>query len=90
MPLTRLGPGQRNKGLCGLAWIESNKGNPIKSSVLKCVRYREFETADLIGFPLLDYIQSNHVSPGPLVPRDPGIRETSGSVDEKGGKIICL
>ena len=36
---------------------------------LKCVRYKEFETADLIGFPLLDSMQSNHVSPAePLVP----------------------
>ena len=52
-------------------WIESNKGNPIKSSVLKCVCYRKFETADLIGFPLFVSIQSNHVSSEPLVPRVP-------------------
>ena len=36
--------------------------NPIRSSVLKCDSYREFETADLIGFPLFDSIQSYHVS----------------------------
>ena len=52
-------------------WIESNEGDPIKSSVLKCVRFREFETTDLIGFPLLDSIQSDHVSPEPLVPHLP-------------------
>ena len=35
-------------------WIESNKGNPIRSAVLKCVRYRQFKTPhDLIGFLLL-------------------------------------
>ena len=56
-------------------WIESNKGNPIKSSVSICVRYRKYETADLIGFPLLDSIQSNNVSPEPLVHRAPGERE---------------
>ena len=28
----------------------SNKGNPIRSTVLKCVRYRKFKTADLIAF----------------------------------------
>ena len=56
-------------------WIESNKGNPIKLDVLKRVRYREFVTAFLIGFSLLDSIQSNHVSSEPLVPRAPGLAD---------------
>ena len=41
-------------------WIESNKGNPIKSSVLKYVHYREYETAALIGFPC--QILSNQIT----------------------------
>ena len=42
-----------------------------KSSVFKCDHYREFETDDLIGFLLLDSIQSNEVSP-----KIPSIRKT--------------
>ena len=62
-------------------WIESNKGNPIRSSVLKYVRlYREFERADLIGFPLLDSIQSNHVLQEPLILRAPGPAGLRGPV----------
>ena len=33
---------------------------------------QEVETADLIGFPLSDSIQSNHVSLEPLAPLAPG------------------
>ena len=53
-------------------WIEPNNGNPIRTTVLKCVCYRKFETAYLIGFPLFDYFQSNHLSPEPLVSRASG------------------
>ena len=46
--------------------------------------YKEFETTDVIGFPLLDCIQSTHVLPQPLVPypRPSRLRGMSGSGDE--------
>ena len=52
VPLSRLGLGPEEQVALGtwFDWIESNNGNPIRSAVLKCVRYRKFETADLIGF----------------------------------------
>ena len=46
-----------------------DNGNPIRSAVSNSIK-----TDDLIGFPLLDVIQSNHVSPEPLVPL--GLTET--------------
>ena len=49
------GPGAQETSGFGntwLDWTESNKGNPMKSYVLKCVRLnREIETNALIGFP---------------------------------------
>ena len=39
-------------------WIESNKENPMGSAVLKCVRYRRFETADLIRFLFCFFLSS--------------------------------
>ena len=49
---------------------------------IKCVHYREFETADLIGFPLLDSIQSNNLSLEPLNHRAPGptVQEGQGAL----------
>ena len=44
-------------------------GNPIKSSVSNIMH---FTMADLIGSPLLDSIQSNHVSSEPFVSHAPG------------------
>ena len=70
--------GTSGSGYAWFYWIGSNKGNPIKSVVLKWVWYGEFETADLIGFRLFDSIQSKLVSPQPLVPRaqpQPATRE---------------
>ena len=44
----------------------SDKGSTIKSSVLKCVCYREFGKPDLIEFPLLDSNQANRVPRAPV------------------------
>ena len=42
-------------------WIESNKGNPFRSSVFKSVCHREFETAAMFGLLLLDSVQSKRL-----------------------------
>ena len=46
-------------------------------------RFRKFETADLIGFPLLDSIQSSRAT-RPSCTRPRRLREASGSGDENG------
>ena len=60
-------------------WIQSDEGNPIK-----IIRFKiRPSTADLIGFLLFDFIQSNHPSPEPLVPRATG-RAALGTRINKG------
>ena len=47
----------------------------------------EFETPDLIGFPLLDSNQSSRVFPEPLVSHAPG---PTGSGDENGFSTVNI
>ena len=65
-------------------WIESNKGKPIRSAFSNVLKMD-----DLIGFLLLDSMQSYHVSLGAnfsLCPGPSQLRGTSGSGIKNGWK----